>query len=468
MYNLYNENHSAFTSNESLSSNHFKSDRNSFLLTDNHVSKFSSSSLSSPIYRSKKLTHQSYSKIGFPNTSQNKSKLPCYSDHVLNHDVTSGRSSTKLRKCASASFNTGLMVNLKNIEKEDIPASRRREMKNMKNLQKASTSCWSSEGARENYSLSLSSSNSSFFDDNLAVINRSKSTSSDTTRHSIIKNISVHRSPVSSRPQSLYVPFIGRIETQSQPPGKQARDILMALSYPPIQDDNEYCHSQVASKYPVLSCQSSPIPPLSPFVNAKRSHLPLGDVTYDIENNVSEENKHSSSTGSFTPPLYSPTHPLNHSENTVIRVSHPPVVYPPLGIMQSNLKVKCPLPQMKSPTCERRKSYGSTSMSNCSTISQNSHSSSSGQQTSSEVSKSLSSFGSFSSSSIASSHNHHCNEAITLPLNHNSSNYCLDSNGSNPQNSPSQANKNKHYYQTDHSRLESIRETSPSSNNCRH
>ena len=600
-----NENHSALTSNESLTSRHFKSDRNSLLLPNNHVSKSSSHSLFTPMYRPKKSNQHSFSMQCFSSTPKDKSKLSCYSDHVLNHDVISTRSAPTLRKCASASFNTGLMFNMKNTEEMYNPSPNFKQANDAKKLLESSMSCSSSEGVNENYKLSLSSSTASFFNQNIAGINRSKSSLSDSTQHSSQRNMSMQRTHLSVRPQSLYVPFIGRVETQPQPPGKQARDILMALSYPPIHDDEECYQHQMASmmkyknscikkvyldrprdisinkrssrvcepvtslssspenysqnlnfdnadivkikapyndklmdvgsvrkdrndfrskkspfvsnqevslrsvssdskmiqtpvnglknitsaicdativtsesninenylsgdvaKYPFTSCHSSPIPPLSPLVNAKRSDLRLNDVTQDIDRNISKQNNESSKNEKYTPPLYSPTHPLNHSENTIISVAHPPVLYPPLNSLQSNCKEKYPLSTMKSRTSERRKSFGSTSISNCSTTSQNSHSSNSGEPGFYDTSKSLSSFSSSSLSSTASSHKYHNNEQSILPSNHKSpSTSSLDSYVSSVPHSPSQIS-NKNFSQNDYTKLESIREASPFSNIC--
>ena len=605
MFHITNENHSALTSKESLTSRHFKSDRNSLLLPYDHVSKLSSHSLFTPMYRSKKSNQHSFSMQCFSSTPNDKNKMSCYSDHVLNHDVISTRSAPTLRKSASASFNTGLMFNLKNTEEIHNPSPNFKEGNDAKNLLETSMSCSSSEGVNENYKLSLSSSSASFFNQDIAGINRSKSSLSDSTQHSSQRNMSIQKSHLSARPQSLYVPFIGRVETRPQPPGKQARDILMALSYPPIHDDEECYQYQMASmmkyknphikkvnldrprdilinnrssrvcehvtslnsspeyysqnlnfdnadvvtikasnnyklrdvgsvqkngndfrsikrpfvsnqkvslssvssdskinqtpvnglrnttnsicdativtsessinenyllgdvtKYPFISCHSSPIPPLSPLVNAKRSDLSLNDVTQDIDRNILKQNNDSSNVEKYTPPLYSPTHPLNHSENTVISVAHPPVLYPPLNSMQSNCKQKCPLSPMKSRTSERRKSFGSTSISNCSTISQNSHSSNSGENGFYETSKSLSSFSSSSLSSTASSHKYHNNEQSILPSNHKSpSCSSLDSCVSIVPHSPSQVS-NKNYSQNDYTKLESIREASPFSNIC--
>ena len=609
MFHITNENHSALTSNESLTSRHFKSDRNSLLLPNNHVSKLSPHSLLTPMYRSKKSNPHSFSMHCFSSTPKDKSKLSCYSDHVLNHDVISTRSAPTLRKCASASFNTGLMFNLKNTEEIHNPSPNFKQANDGKNLLESSMSCSSSEGVNENYRLSLSSSSASFFNQNKSGINRSKSSLSDSTQHSSQRNMShldvMEKTHLSARPQSLYVPFVGRVETQPQPPGKQARDILMALSYPPIHDDEECYQHQMASmmkykkshnkkvyldrprdilinnrssrlfehvpslisspeyysqnlnfdnadivtikasntdrimavgsvrkngndflskkrpfvsnqevslssissdskmnqtpvnglrnitnaicdatiitsesninenylledvtKYPFTSCHSSPIPPLSPLVNAKRSDLPLSDVTPDIDRNILKQNNDSSNVEKYTPPLYSPTHPLNHSENTVISVAHPPVLYPPLNSLQSNCKEKYPLSPLKCRTSERRKSFGSTSISNCSTISQNSHSSNSGENGFYETSKSLSSFSSSSLSSTASSHKYYNNEQSILPSNHKSpSSSSLDSCVSNVPHSPSQVS-NKNYSQNDYTKLESIREASPFSNIC--
>jgi hypothetical protein len=58
---------------------------------------------------------------------------------------------------------------------------------------------------------------------------------SETVHHSADKKNIKPMSPPTPRPRSLYVPFIGYVEAPPLPPGKEARDILMALSFAPIE-----------------------------------------------------------------------------------------------------------------------------------------------------------------------------------------------------------------------------------------
>ena len=492
----------------------------------------------------------------------------------------STRSAPTLRKCASASFNTGLMFNLKNTEDELPPSPNFKNIKDKKQIQRTNPSFLSQKRVKNKYELSLSCSNGSFFNDNLVCINRSKSSLSDSIQHSLNSHISKPESCLSYRPQSLYVPFLGRVETPPHPPGKEARDILMALSYPPIQDDigsfqyqavskmqhnnphfHNVCHNEKSpkdlssdgiprnqisanmeavkqttnescdkrhscgrysssydknslksekscshqkqilnksfesrydgisnsttnsgnvmkklsystadiTKHPVISCQPSPIPPLSPFVNAKRSDSVQYSSTHDIGKNILKQDQESQNLKQFNPPLFSPTHPLNHSENTVIRVCHPPVLYPPLNLLRSNFGDKDHSSQLDPQIDQRRKSFVFKSISNCSTISQNSHSSSSGEQGSYETAKSISSISSFSSSSIASNHNYHCSEQNLLPFSNQSpSNVSLTTSNSSIPQFINQVNQSKNQCQSDNTKLESIREASPFSINLRH
>ena len=598
LFPVSNESFNLFPSNESFSSRLYNVDQNSFLIGNNYNSKFSSTSLFNPNGHSKKSTQQSISKQCFPNSRKNHCK-PSYSNVISNYDVISIRSAPSLRKCASASFNTGLMFNIKGSGEDQNPGSHLTISDNEKHTNDKRGSSMAFEGANDNYRLSLSSSNASFFNDNPEVCNRSKRSLSNLVQHSATGNQPLQGTNVSSRPHSLYVPFLGKVETPAQPPGKQARDILMALSYPPIQNNTEslktnrngahlkrmfqkrlamsssldevhgmdnpakaFCpksecssqdcsyvatdsdtiehikmerlkssrphfttNRQIASSkssvtnrentshldqknsnqmeiginvvangfdgiiaetskttksknnknqktfdimFPNESFQSPPLQSLSPLANASKSTL-KNELGHEINFDKFEQEKVSQNLEPFTPPLFSPTHPLNHSENTVIRLSHPPVLYPPLNTLQSNCMENDSSSPLNRQTSDRLKSFGSKSISNCSTISQTSQSSSSGDQGSFGASKSLSSFSSFSSSSIASDHIHHCSEANNALSPHMfPNNIRSTSSVSNIPNSLNAANQNKNHCQTDYTKLESIRETSPFSNNLRY
>ena len=598
LFTVSNENFNLFPSNKSFTSRLYKVDQNSFVIGNKYNSKCSSTSLFNPNGHSKKSTQQSISKQCFPNSRKNHCK-PSYSNVISNYDVISIRSAPSLRKCASASFNTGLMFNIKGSGEDQNPGSQL-TISNDKNENDKGGSSMAFEGANDNYKLSLSSSNASFFNDNPAVCNRSKRSLSNLVQHSATGNQPMQGTNVSSRPHSLYVPFFGRVETPAQPPGKQARDILMALSYPPILSNTESlnavsktnrhgahvkrmiqkrlamssfldevhgmdnpakafcpkseCSSQDCSyvvtdldtienvkmerlkssqphftpngqfasskssvtnrentshldqknsnqmeiginvvangfdgiigetfktkkskinknqktvdiMFPNESFQSPPLQSLSPLANASKSTLE-NELGHEINFDKFEQEKVSQNLEPFTPPLFSPTHPLNHSENTVIRVSHPPVLYPPLNTLQSNCMENDSSSPLNRQNSDRRKSFGSKSISNYSTMSQTSQSSSSGEQGSIGISKSLSSISSFSSSSIASDHIHHCSEANNAPSPHMfPNNIRSTSSVSNIPHSLNAANQNKNYCQTDYTKLESIRETSPFSNN---
>ena len=460
----------------------------------------------------------------------------------------------------------------------------------------------SSNKVNGGYRLSMSSSNASFFHDNCIKLNRTKSTLSDTVQHSSNQRSAIPESPPTSRPRSLYVPFVGCVESPPLPPGKGAHDILMALSYTPIEKCTISKHrspyklrcspsqpSQIyhcegsqnslssnwynlnAGASDIINVRQSGTPPLcpldhddvangqislklanghkdalrreganenirtssnewsvrrqssshsydtpcfdhrkkhaetlrskskgqrspplthsmrgilcystadvtvhpdvssthriSPFVNAKSSHSHQNDQYVNMEKQTGNESKCPTNGKKFNPPVFSPTHPLHHSENTVISVTHPPVLHPPpeLSIGEEKLSYS-PIGHTKNThTC---KSFGGQSVSNWSTASQSSsHSSSSVDHGSCGTAKSISSYSSFSSSSISSN----CiypyvdqNQIFLNPLS--------VSNASAPSNVKSlQAvngtTQNKVQSHCDYAKLESIREISPCSTN---
>jgi hypothetical protein len=421
-------------------------------------------------------------------------------------------------------------------------------------------------------------------------------------KHSSNKRSAIPEGPPAARPRSLYVPFVGCVETPALPPGKGAHDILMALSYTPIEQGTITKHrspcklrcsnSQTSQMYhcessqnslssnrynldagvsdmksiqqsstPQLSpldhddvaigqislklangpkdvvcveranekirsssnewsirrqssshsydtncfetpkkhdktfrakcrCQESPplnhsmrgilsystadvtvhadvspIHPISSFVNAKRSHSHENDLNANMVNQTSNESKCTVYGKKFNPPVFSPTHPLHHSENTAISVTHPPVLHPPpnLSISQEKLSFS-PIGDTKNThVC---KSFGGKSASNWSTASQSSHSSSSADHGSYGTAKSVSSYSSFSSSSISSN----CiypyvdqNQMLLI-------NQLPVSNSSTPNNVKSLQAANgttqsKVHSHGDYAKLESIREISPCSTN---
>ena len=456
------------------------------------------------------------------------------------------------------------------------------------------------KGSREGYQLSMSSSTASFFDDGCMPLSRSKGSLSESMCHSSNKGVP-KPSPLALRPRSLYVPFVGRVESPPLPPGKEARDILRALSFAPTQEhslsyqhqnfnDAESCRSHPCLLYPFQkgsqsslssagsnpSCKprgdrslyalplptksfsynkrlaagplspklpsipsyetrqeemparsqlqsfvpcrvypntsvvndtkrfvqpmqinqnvqkismtpehpnstasrkhtslssstadialspasstSSPIPPLSPFVNAKRSYSYQSDLNSGREKQCDFE---SPIALEADPPMYSPTHPLNHSENTAIRVTHPPVLHPPPGLSSVLSPEKLLLTPKRGRGSLGNNHQRNKSASNISTHSQSSNSSSSIGLGSFETAKSSSSFSSVSSASAASNHmyqSHDSNPFATFQTSYSSSS--LASNSSNTTSSSNEVFP-RNYVPNDSVKLESIREASP-------
>ncbi|XP_059084323.1 serine/threonine-protein kinase 10-like isoform X3 [Tigriopus californicus] len=182
------------------------------------------------------------------------------------------------------------------------------------------------------------------------------------------------------RPHSLYVPFQGCIESPPLPPGKAARDILNALSFAPTHESysmDELKSSQcslASSKSSGASWASSPgslsprysnvLPciPQSPKIRSQSSSqvtltsgflsppspkksIPGGTYALPIHYGVQEVMPMAESppkAKSFLPeeprtptePVYSPTNPFNHSENSALQIKHPPIIQPPPDLIQ--------------------------------------------------------------------------------------------------------------------------------------
>ncbi len=191
------------------------------------------------------------------------------------------------------------------------------------------------------------------------------------------------------RPQSLYVPFQGCVEPPPAPPGRAARDILHALSYAPTSHSSQgslssccsssWASSSAGSVSPkfssVLPCipQSPPrklrskssslatlisVSPTSSSAGGVGGGRPLMELplSYSTQELVRFNTSSPLSPGSgSTPteerlkalrgetaaaavqapaakeeePVYSPTNPLNNSENHAISMVHPPIIHPP-------------------------------------------------------------------------------------------------------------------------------------------
>ena len=306
------------------------------------------------------------------------------------------------------------------------------------------------------YKLSNSSSNASFFRETRIPFSKSKNSLSETSNVSFTNHNSILATPPRARPRSLYVPFVGYIENPPLPPGKEARDILMALTFTPISENSMNTQKSQAYSKPNYACvmqcngshkdTSSSVPSqrskqlsaiTAPFTkhsvtslssncidyaDLKPHNVPYheGDrqqpgqisqnipARYEIDlhshdtscfgkqgcsknkSNVTnrsnihgaasyprvanaanyqvispasshrpylsasakeqknepkeesktinpakinfDENSEAINRESLITPLYFPTHPSNHSENIVVRVAHPPVLYPPSHI----------------------------------------------------------------------------------------------------------------------------------------
>lgn len=200
------------------------------------------------------------------------------------------------------------------------------------------------------------------------------------------------------RPRSLYVPFRGCLDTPPPPPGRAAKDILNALTFTPSQSSRYSSQGSISSRSSGASwASSSPAGSTSPNSNTNKylvgllpsipqsppcrklrstakakssslavlennssdthatngkcqsqSHrfiLPLSYSTQELVlTGMSSPLKPSSPAlsrrKSMSPkePIYSPTNPLNNSENLAILVLHPPIIEPPPEVGQENLE----------------------------------------------------------------------------------------------------------------------------------
>lgn len=177
-----------------------------------------------------------------------------------------------------------------------------------------------------------------------------------------------------SRPHSLYVPFHGCVDP---PPGRAARDILHALSFAPTSS-SECCYESsqgsLASSGSLSPHMLLPSIPQSPHSKPKNLRLkskssslatlisisPNSNVSLETNSKIgpfilplSYSTQELVQTGISSPllpttptsddrktptePVYSPTNPLNNSENRALRVTHPPVIHPPPDLVQEKI-----------------------------------------------------------------------------------------------------------------------------------
>ena len=346
---------------------------------------------------------------------------------------------------------------------------------------KHNTSLYSgSKRVQGGYKLSNSSSNASFFRETRIPFSKSKNSLSEAANMSFTNHNSILATPPRARPRSLYVPFVGYIENPPLPPGKEARDILMALTFTPISENSMDNQKGIAYSKPnyacVMQCNGSykdtcsSVPSqgskqlsaiTAPFAkhsvtslssncidyaNLKPQNVPYheGDrqqpgqiyqnipTRYEIDlhshdtscfgkqrcsnikSNVAnrsnihgaasypqvanaanyqvtspaslhmpylsasakeqkhepkeesktinpakiyfDENSEAISRERLITPLYFPTHPSNHSENIVVRVAHPPVLYPPSNIYCSRERMTQSASEHTSNICRPDKS----------------------------------------------------------------------------------------------------------------
>ena len=346
---------------------------------------------------------------------------------------------------------------------------------------KHNTSLYSgSKRVQGGYKLSNSSSNASFFRETRIPFSKSKNSLSETANMSFTNHNSILATPPRARPRSLYVPFVGNIENPPLPPGKEARDILMALTFTPISENSMNNQKGIAYSKPNYACvmqcngsykdTSSSVPSqgskqlsaiTAPFAkhsetslssncidyaNLKPQNVPYHEsnlqqpgqiyqnipTRYEIDlhshdtscfgkqrcsknrSNVAnrsnihgaasypkvanaahyqvtspasshmpylsasakeqkhepkeesktinpakiyfDENSEAISRERLITPLFFPTHPSNHSENIVVRVAHPPVLYPPSNLYCSRERMAQSASEHTSNICRPDKS----------------------------------------------------------------------------------------------------------------
>ena len=345
---------------------------------------------------------------------------------------------------------------------------------------KQNTSFYSdSTRAQGGYKLSNSSSNASFFRESHNPFSKSKNSLSETTNVFFSNHNSILATPPRARPRSLYVPFVGYIENPPLPPGKEARDLLMALTFTPICENSmnnqkeveysspkyayvmpcedgshkdtsssvssqrskelnvinapftthsvkrvssncidhadlkphnvsyhvgdrqqpyqniptryekelhshdtscfgkqrcsnnksnatnrwNYIHGTAtypkvedAAKYQVVSSASQHMPYLSASAKEQKHAPKEENKKINLAKRYSDENSEATSKERMITPLYFPTHPSNHSENIVVRIAHPPVLYPPSNIYRSRERMTRPASEHTSNICRPNKS----------------------------------------------------------------------------------------------------------------
>ncbi len=177
------------------------------------------------------------------------------------------------------------------------------------------------------------------------------------------------------RPKS-YVPFHGYVETNAPPPGRAAHEILHALSFAPTHEsfseetqtlasevDNETCRSPTRASWgppgqsPKTSFRGQTssrlpcIPQSPPRLRAKSSSFASlmchqgGMEAVEDRVALSQSSNNFPQAVNLTPvqyvssenePIYAPTNPLNHPENSALRMCHPPVIYPPPDLVPAS------------------------------------------------------------------------------------------------------------------------------------
>ena len=177
------------------------------------------------------------------------------------------------------------------------------------------------------------------------------------------------------RPKS-YVPFQGCVETPPPPPGRGMHEILHALSYAPTHESfSADCQQQQQLTIPPPP--QLKIPPREPkIVHVKKSRSFASLMCHNAQTEAIDpvlyvpENE----------PVYAPTNPLNHPENSPVFNVHPPVIYPPPDLVPSST-FKPKNSSASSPIRRSNSSLGSssatssaeTSSSSMSSIIQNHH-----------------------------------------------------------------------------------------------
>lgn len=183
------------------------------------------------------------------------------------------------------------------------------------------------------------------------------------------------QTPPPIRPASLYVPFVGCVDAPRPPPGQAAREVLNALSYAPTGESYniggeivgvDAVNGRETATSPLLSprlrrktSKKLAVVPASPKLKSKSNSLaslmgggpasprPSHYSQFDFSTRAASSLA-GGRTGSsplppysssplpppFSPSSTSPSSFLNHSENSPLKVTHPPVIHPPPDLVQ--------------------------------------------------------------------------------------------------------------------------------------